>query len=104
MSETATTAANVPFPPVGAEGPAPALELRNVSKAYQQGANRVVVLEGVDLAVRQSEFVALIGPSGSGKSTLLHLAGGLDRPDAGTVLVTGTDVGSLGAKRRAQLR
>jgi putative ABC transport system ATP-binding protein len=104
MSETATTAANVPFPPVGAEGPAPALELRNVSKAYQQGSNRVVVLEGVDLAVRQSEFVALIGPSGSGKSTLLHLAGGLDRPDAGTVLVTGTDVGSLGAKRRAQLR
>jgi ABC-type lipoprotein export system ATPase subunit len=80
------------------------LELRGVSKRYRQGAQEVVALEGADLDVEAGEFVAVVGPSGSGKSTLLHLAGGLDRPDAGTVRLGGRDLGALSLGERAKLR
>jgi len=80
------------------------LSLRAVTKTYVQGGAPVVALGGVDLDVRPGEQVGLVGRSGSGKSTLLHVAGGLDRPDAGRVTVTGVDVGSLGRAQRARLR
>jgi len=80
------------------------LQLVAVSKRYAQGDAEITVLDGVDLTVDPGEAVALVGPSGSGKSTLLHLAGGLDRPDAGQVLLDGRDLGTLSVGERAVLR
>jgi putative ABC transport system ATP-binding protein len=80
------------------------LELAGVSKRFHRGREEVVALDEVDLAVAAGEFVSVIGPSGSGKSTLLHLAGGLDQPDGGRVLLDGADVGALSATARARLR
>ena len=80
------------------------LELDGVSKRYEQGGEPVVALDGVDLAVGEAESVALVGRSGSGKSTLLHLAGGLDRPDGGTVRIDGRDLAGLSVGRRAAMR
>jgi ABC-type lipoprotein export system ATPase subunit len=57
------------------------IRLQNIHKAYWMGPDRVPVLRGIDLAVKQGEFVAIMGASGSGKSTLLHIAGALDTPD-----------------------
>ncbi|MFZ6002550.1 MAG: ABC transporter ATP-binding protein [Actinomycetota bacterium] len=80
------------------------LELVGVSKRYEQGGDAVVALDEVDLSVEEGETLALVGRSGSGKSTLLHLAGGLDRPDAGTVRLGGRDLASLSVGERARLR
>jgi putative ABC transport system ATP-binding protein len=98
----------------GADGPAgrPAgkaadactvLALEQVSKTYP-GAPPVRALRGVSLTVRAGELVAIVGPSGSGKSTLLHVMGTLDRPDAGTVRVTGLDTGRMTDRELAWLR
>jgi lipoprotein-releasing system ATP-binding protein len=83
---------------------APALELRGVRRVFRQGGAELVVLNGVDLALAAGEIVALVGPSGAGKSTLLHIAGLLERPDGGAVLVGGEDCGSLSDDRRTILR
>jgi ABC-type lipoprotein export system ATPase subunit len=80
------------------------LRLELVSKRFPRGREAVVALDRVDLVVAAGEFVALVGPSGSGKSTLLHLAGGLDRPDDGRVLLGNRDVGGLSVAQRARLR
>jgi len=80
------------------------LVMREVSRDHGTGPNVVHALRGVSLHVAPGEFVAVMGPSGSGKSTLLTLAGGLDTPTAGQVLVEGTDLGSLGTAARAALR
>ncbi|HMC41939.1 MAG TPA: ATP-binding cassette domain-containing protein, partial [Acidimicrobiales bacterium] len=81
-----------------------ALSLEAVSKRFRRGLEEVVALDEVDLAVAAGEFLAMVGPSGSGKSTLLHIAGGLDRPDAGRVLVGDDDLARLSAADRARLR
>jgi len=80
------------------------LKAENLHKSYRMGATRVVVLKGVDLAVREGEFVAIVGASGSGKSTLLHLLGGLDRPDKGTIQFQGRDVNRMGARELNRYR
>ena len=71
------------------------LETKKLKKYYGKGDTLVKALDGVDLAVEDGEFVAIVGTSGSGKSTLLHMLGGLDRPTNGTVLVDGKDIFSL---------
>ena len=65
------------------------------SEVYRRGGEDVVVLDGLDLDVAPGEFLALMGPSGSGKSTILNLIGGLDRADAGTIEVGGTEISTL---------
>ncbi|HVB15785.1 MAG TPA: ABC transporter ATP-binding protein [Stellaceae bacterium] len=82
----------------------PALELRGVRKVFRQGGVELAVLNGVDFVLNPGEIVALVGPSGAGKSTLLHVAGLLERPDGGMVLVEGSDCGGLGDERRTLLR
>jgi putative ABC transport system ATP-binding protein len=81
-----------------------ALELRQVSKIYGSGANEVHALCGVDLAVERGELVAIMGPSGSGKSTLLTIAGSLEEPTTGAVLVDGVDLATVSRSERAKLR
>ncbi|HEY4315426.1 MAG TPA: ABC transporter ATP-binding protein [Actinomycetes bacterium] len=83
---------------------APVLELRAVSRVHGAGATEVHALRTVDLRVAPGELVAVMGPSGSGKSTLLTLAGGLDSPTSGGVLVEGIELGTLSRTALAALR
>jgi putative ABC transport system ATP-binding protein len=83
---------------------APVLELRAVSRVHGSGATEVHALHAVDLRVAPGELVAVMGPSGSGKSTLLTLAGGLDSPTSGAVLVEGIELGTLSRTGLAALR
>lgn len=80
------------------------LEARGVHKQYRRGTGTVQAVRDVSLQVRQGEMIAVIGPSGSGKSTLLHLLGGLDRPDAGEILVEGRSLHRLGDEALTALR
>ena len=80
------------------------LELRDVSRVHGDGPAAVTALDRVSLQVPAGTMVAVMGPSGSGKSTLLHLAGGLDSPSAGEVLVEGTALGGLSGTKLAALR
>ena len=82
----------------------PALELRGVRKVFRQGNVELAVLNGVDLMLAPGEIVALVGPSGAGKSTMLHVAGLLERPDGGAVLIEGRDCGALSDEHRTMLR
>jgi putative ABC transport system ATP-binding protein len=87
----------------GDDAARPVLELAGVRRTYP-GQPPVPALAGVDLQIRQGELVAIAGPSGSGKSTLLHVMGILDRPDSGTVRVTGLDIARLTDGQLAALR
>jgi lipoprotein-releasing system ATP-binding protein len=80
------------------------LELREVRRIFKQAGTELRVLNGVDLVLYPGEVAALVGPSGAGKSTLLHIAGLLERPDGGAVLIGGEDCGSLSEERRTLLR
>jgi putative ABC transport system ATP-binding protein len=83
---------------------APLIEIRNLSKAYQRGGERIPVLQSIDLDIAQHEFLALMGPSGSGKSTLLNLIAGIDRADAGTICVAGIEITCLSDAELARWR
>jgi putative ABC transport system ATP-binding protein len=80
------------------------LELRAVSKTYLDGAAEVHALREVDLAVEPGKMVAVMGPSGSGKSTLLTIAGALEMPTAGEVLIAGQPLSAMSRDDRARLR
>jgi len=75
-----------------------------VSKTYRIGGAEVKALKGVNLDVDHGEFISIMGPSGSGKSTLLHIAGTLDRPDSGRVIIDGRDVTNLPESRLSVVR
>ena len=80
------------------------LEMRHVSRSYGQGAAEVHALNDVDLAVEAGSMVAVMGPSGSGKSTLLTIAGTLEEPTSGEVLIGGAQVTEMSRNAKAQLR
>jgi putative ABC transport system ATP-binding protein len=71
------------------------ITLSHLRKVYTETASDVVAVDSVDLTLEAGEFAALVGPSGCGKTTLLNLIGGLDRPTAGSVVVSGTDLSTL---------
>jgi lipoprotein-releasing system ATP-binding protein len=83
--------------------PAP-LELRGVERRFRTEAGEFAVLRGADLTLAAGEIVALVAPSGTGKSTLLHLAGLLEKPDAGEVFVGGRAAGTLSDDQRTEIR
>ncbi len=80
------------------------LEVKNVSKRFQEGSIDTQVLKDVDLQVFKGEQLAIVGTSGSGKSTLLHIMGTLDRPTSGRVIMLGEDLYSLSARRQSEVR
>jgi putative ABC transport system ATP-binding protein len=80
------------------------VELKDVKKTYRTGPIEVPALRGISLRVAPGEFLAIAGPSGSGKTTLLNIIGGLDRADAGEVLVEGKDLQLLSSGELARLR
>ncbi len=81
------------------------LRVSDLTKSYNTGKpNEVRVLQGVSLDVAPGEVVALVAPSGAGKSTMLHIAGLLDMPDSGRVLIAGTDTGQLSDRKRTGVR
>jgi lipoprotein-releasing system ATP-binding protein len=83
---------------------APALELRAVERRYRQGEGFLEILRGADFAIWPGQSVALVAPSGAGKSTLLHIAGLLEKPDGGEVLVDGAPTAGMSDDRRTALR
>ena len=84
--------------------PNPIVQIRGLSKAYRRDSMAIPVLRDITLEVPEGEFLGLMGPSGSGKTTLLNLIAGIDRPDAGTVTVAGTDVTQLSESQLARWR
>lgn len=80
------------------------LEVKNVSKCFQEGSVDTQVLKDVDLQVFKGEQLAIVGTSGSGKSTLLHIMGTLDRPTSGSVIMLGEDLYGLSARRQSEVR
>jgi lipoprotein-releasing system ATP-binding protein len=82
----------------------PALALEQVVRTFDQGEGKLEVLRGASLAVMPGEMVALVGPSGAGKSTLLHVAGLLEAPQSGEILINGAPCGGLSDAQRTLLR
>jgi lipoprotein-releasing system ATP-binding protein len=83
---------------------APILQLEGVTRAFRQGQREISVLRGVDAVLWPGQAVALVGPSGAGKSTLLHIAGLLESPTSGRVVVNGRDCAMLTEAERTRLR
>jgi lipoprotein-releasing system ATP-binding protein len=84
--------------------PSPVLRLERLERAYTQGNRRIEVLKGASASFFPGEAVALLGPSGAGKSTLLHIAGLLERPDGGQVLINGVECGRLSDNEQTRMR
>lgn len=82
----------------------PVLELKNVTRRFEQGGQKLDILKGVNLSLARGEIVALLGPSGSGKTTLLQIAGLLEHPTGGRIFVNGQDMTGASDKARTQAR
>jgi len=80
------------------------IEIRDLSKVYERGKQKVEVLHHINLTIAEGDFLALMGPSGSGKTTLLNLVGGLDTPTGGSITVAGQRIDQLGAGALARWR
>lgn len=80
------------------------LEVQNISKIYEDGSSKVIALDNVSIKIPEGHDVAILGASGSGKTTLLQLAGGLDIPSHGKVLVDGQDIGEMSDKEISEFR
>ena len=80
------------------------LEFKNVTKSYQDGNKEIEALKETNFKIEEGQFIAIIGPSGSGKSTFLTLAGGLQTPSNGQIIINGKDYTNLSEKERAKLR
>lgn len=80
------------------------VRINNVHKYFTRGSERIDVLQGTNLDVRQGEFLALMGPSGSGKTTLLNLMGGLDSPSSGSIEIAGANIAALGGAQLSRWR
>ena len=80
------------------------VSLKNVTKYYTRGTQRVGVLHDLSLDIEQGEFIAVMGPSGSGKTTLLNLVAGIDRPDEGEIVVAGERISSYSSRQLARWR
>ena len=80
------------------------LEFINVTKSYQDGNKEIEALKETNFKIEEGQFIAIIGPSGSGKSTFLTLAGGLQTPSKGQIIINGKDYTNLAEKERSKLR
>ena len=80
------------------------LEFKNVTKSYRDGNKEIEALKETSFKIEEGQFIAIIGPSGSGKSTFLTLAGGLQTPSKGQIIINGKDYTNLSEKERAKLR
>lgn len=80
------------------------LKLKDIYKSYQQGSQEFPILKGIDLHVKEGDFLAIMGPSGSGKSTLMNIIGCLDKASSGTYHIEGTDVSELSDNQLSDLR
>ena len=80
------------------------LEFKNVTKSYKDGNNEIEALKETNFKIKEGQFIAIIGPSVSGKSTFLTLAGGLQTPSKGQIIINGKDYTNLSEKERAKLR
>ncbi len=80
------------------------IEFKNVKKTYDVGGNKFNALDGVDLSIKQGEFVVILGPSGAGKSTLLNLLGGMDKVTSGSIIVGEKDISKYNDKQLTDYR
>lgn len=80
------------------------IEVKNLTKVYNSSEVKVSALNGVDLAIEQGEFTAIVGPSGSGKTTFLNMLGGLDSPTDGQISIAGTDIQHLSSSELIDFR
>ena len=80
------------------------VEIRNLTKTYQRGPEKIQVLHGIDLDIDRGDFIALMGPSGSGKTTLLNLIGGLDSPSSGEIDIDGQRIDAMSAGQLSNWR
>lgn len=80
------------------------INIKNVSRIYNIGSEKLTVLDDVSLTIEKGEFVAIVGPSGSGKSTLMNMIGGLDKPSKGAVIIEGEDISKLKDKKMSKFR
>lgn len=90
--------------PAGGTPRPPLVQIRDLTKVYERGKQRIEVLHGIQLDIVDGDFIALMGPSGSGKTTLLNLIGGLDSPSSGELRVGGMAIDDLGGDELAAWR
>lgn len=84
--------------------PKAVLEIKNISKVYELGDDKLTILKNISVSIHAGELVAIVGPSGSGKSTLMHIMGLLDKQTSGKVILDGSDVSELNEEALAKMR
>lgn len=80
------------------------IEMNNITKAYQMGQNKLVVLKGIDLTITEGDFIAILGPSGSGKSTMMNIIGCIDTKSSGEFLLDGKNIENFSENELSRIR